>query len=268
MSRRPLSPRPDAKPPLRTASKAAEAEAELAELARLIHQHSPEALQRVAAHPRLNEDLALALLGRRDLDERVLNDLARNHSVMKSRKVLNALVRHARTPRHVTVPLVRRLFTFELMELALTPALAADLKMVAEEALRLRLEAISAGERLTLARRASARVAAALLLDTEARVVEAALDNPFLTEAFLVKAVLDPDAPAHFIHGVCRHRKWSLRREIKCALLRSQHTPLAQAIAIAHSLRAAEVREALEQSLLAENIRVYLLQLKASQGGR
>ena len=59
-----------------------------------------------------------------------------------------------------------------LMQLALSPTLAADIKMVAEQALIARMETISLGERVALSRRASARVAAALLLDTDARVSE------------------------------------------------------------------------------------------------
>src|SRR5437763_2166449 len=177
----------------------------------------------------MTEDLALTLLGRRDLPELALEALARNPAAMKSRKVLNALVRHPRTPRHVTIPITRRLFTFELMELALTPALAADLKMVAEDALASRLETVSLGERIALARRASARVAAALLLDAEARVSETALENARVTEANIVRALLDRDAPAHFVAAVCRHQKWRVRQEVRRALLRAEHTPLAQA---------------------------------------
>ena len=223
-----------------------------------IHSRSVEELRSAAADRRLNEELALTLLSRRDLHESVLDALSKNHGAMKSRRVLNALVRHARTPRHVTLPIARRLFTFELMDLALTPALAADLKLVAEEALVGRMESISHGERLNLARRASARVAAALLLDPEARVAQAALDNPYLTEVAIVKALVDDDATPHLALGVVHHRKWSLRREVKRALLRCAHTPLGQAVVIADSLRPNEVRDALEQSRLAGNIKQYL----------
>jgi len=229
-------------------------------LERLIHERSLEALRSAASHPRMNEDLALALLARRDLPEVVLEALARNHAAIKSRKVLNTLVRHPRTPRHVTIPITRRLFTFELMDLALTPALAADIKMVAEDALASRLETVSLGERIALARRASARVAATLLLDAEARVSQTALENPRLTEPNIVRALLDDGAPAHLVLAACRHQKWRLRREVRRALLRSAHTPLAHAITIAQSLHAAEVRESLEQSRLPQNVRAYLLQ--------
>src|SRR5947208_12591628 len=53
------------------------------------------------------------------------------------------------------------------MQVALAPALAADIKRTAEDALTNRLETISSGERLSLAHRASDRIAAELLCDTE-----------------------------------------------------------------------------------------------------
>jgi len=226
----------------------------------LIHDSSPDAQRAAAADPRLTEELALALLTRRDLSDRAIEALARNGAVMKHRKVIVAVVQHPRTPRHVSLPIVRRLFTFELMQLALTPALAADLKLVADEVLVARLESISAGERTTLARRASGRVAAALLLDLDSRIIQAALDNPQLTEVAIVQALLRDTSPADLPRLVCAHHKWSLRRDIKAALLRNEHTPLARAIAIAHSLPAHVAREALEQSRLPEATKKYLLE--------
>ncbi|MGH9522479.1 MAG: hypothetical protein ACRD3E_08100, partial [Terriglobales bacterium] len=108
-------------------------------------------LRGVAASPRLTEDLALTLLERRDLPPLVLDDLSHNAAVMRHRKIIMAVVAHPRTPRHITLPVTRNLYTFELMQLALTPAIAADIKLAVEEALVARLEAISSGERLTLA---------------------------------------------------------------------------------------------------------------------
>ena len=132
-----------------------------------VRSASLETLIAAASDPALTEDLALVLLKRSDLPTQVLDRLSRNSGVMKSRKVKLALVEHPRTPRHISVPMVRHLFTFDLMQVALTPVVPADIKMSAEESLINRLERLSQGERLSLARRASGRVAAALLLDSE-----------------------------------------------------------------------------------------------------
>lgn len=236
----------------------------------LIQHRSSDVLIAVAADARMTEELALAFLTRRDLPELALDRLSKNGAVMKHRKVLTALVRHPRTPRHVSLPVARRLYTFELMQLALTPTLAADLKMVVEEAIISRLESVTAGERMTLARRASTRVTAALLLDAESRIVEAALASPYLTEAWVVKALMREAAPPHLALLVAKHAKWSVRREVRLALLRSPHTPLAKAIAIADALSPGAVREALDLSRLPVNVRAYLeriVQRKAERRG-
>lgn len=224
----------------------------------LIHSQEISILRGVAASARLTEDLALSLLVRRDLPPQVLEDLSRNGATIRHRKVIMAVVSHPRTPRHVSLPIARHLYTFELMQLALTPVVAADLKLAIEEALVSRLETLSAGERLSLARRGSTRIAAALLADPETRVIEAALDNPFLTEVWIVKAVMRDDSPPALVHGVCKHGKWSLRRDVQVALLRNPHTPLARAIAIAGVLPVNVVRDVLHHSRLQPNIKAYL----------
>lgn len=226
----------------------------------LLHHPAEEIQRQVAAHPQLNEDLALAFLARRDLARAAIEDLTKNAAVMKSRKVIGAIVMHPRAPRHVSLPIIRHLYTFELMHVALTPQVPADIKMAAEEAIVGRLETVSSGERLSLARRCSTRVAAALLLDKESRVIEAALNNPHLTEAWVVRALMDDDAPQAFVEMTCRHQKWSLRQEVRVALVRNTKTPFARALQFAQALPTATLRDVLRQSRLEANIKMYLLQ--------
>lgn len=186
----------------------------------------------------LSEDQALALLHRPDVTAAELALLGRNPSVIKSRKVLLGLATHPRTPRHITIPLLRRLFTFDLMQVALTPTVAADVKRSAEEQLLNRVESLSSGERISLARRASGRVAAALLLDSEVRVVSAALDNSHLVEASVVTALMKANAPESLFALVSEHPKWSLRRDVQIALLRSENLPLERALELAGNFSA------------------------------
>jgi hypothetical protein len=220
---------------------------------------SSEELTAVASDPALTEDLALALLKRPDLPARALDQLSKNGGIMKSRKVTLALVEHPRTPRHVSIPMVKHLFTFDLMQVALTPVVAADIKMAAEESLIHRLERLSQGERLALAHRASGRVAAALLLDPEPRVIHAALENSRLTESALTKALMRRDASAAFVRAVCHHSKWSPQREIRIALLRNEKTPLSRALEFSRSLPSTLVREMLQRSHLPAATRKDLL---------
>ncbi len=199
----------------------------------------------------LTEDQALALLKRSDVTAADLALLGRNPSAIKSRKVLLALATHPRTPRHITIPMLRRLFTFDLMQVALAPTVAADVKRAAEEQILNRLESLSSGERISLARRASGRVAAALLLDAEIRVVSTALDNSHLVEALVVTALMKHNAPESLFALVSEHRKWSLRREVQIALLRSETLPLDRAIELARNFSAEFLREIVPEPRLA-----------------
>jgi hypothetical protein len=207
-----------------------------AAVSELIASAFAEDLLAAAAHAGLEEDHALALLRRNDLPPAAFEALARNPVAGKSRKTLLKLVQHVRVPRHVALPLLRRLFAFELMDVALSPTAPTDLKLLAEQLLIDKLEAISLGERINMARRASTGVASALLLQDERAVIQAALQNPRMTEAGIVKAVGMADSSAILIEIVVEHPKWSPRREIQLAVLRRPETPECIVMRIARAL--------------------------------
>lgn len=241
----------------------------------------------LAADPALTEDLALALLKRPELLPEILEQLAKNATVLKSRKVKLALVGHPRTPRHVSVPLARQFYTLDLMKVALAPGVPADVKVAIDDVLISRLKTVTLGERLTLARRASGRVAAALLQDVEGiegrttdtktagqkaksaetvaretRVIESALENPRLTEALVINSVLRPTAGPALIHAGARHPKWSRRREIRAALLRTEYLSLARALEFSQEIPRPLLTELLASSRLPAKIKDQLLREK------
>ena len=245
---------------------------------------APADLLATAADPNLSEDLTLALLKRPDLHPEVLERLAKNTNALKSRKVKIALASHPHTPRHVSVPLARQFYTFDLMKVALSPGVPADVKVAVDDVLISRLRTVTTGERLTLARRASGRVAAALLLDVkisegkiveeriaagkikhaeavarETRVMRTALENPRLTEALVINSVLRPAACAALVDAVAQHAKWSCRREIRAALLRTEHLSLARALEFSQEIPAALLHELLASSRLPTQIKDQLL---------
>lgn len=189
-----------------------------------------------------SEDAALALVKSAGVTAEALAKLAKNPILSKSRKVLVALASHPRTPRHVSIPLLRGMFTFDLMNLALTPAVAPDVKRAAEEQLIMRLESLPVGQKITLARRASGRVAAALLQTPDPTIISPALDNKQLTEALVVQALMKPRAPERLFVLVSSHPTWQLRREVQIALLRSEKTPPDRARELAKNFSAEFLR--------------------------
>lgn len=224
----------------------------------LVHSSSAQPWLMAARDPSLSEDLALTLLKRVELPPECLLALSKN-AAAKSRKVRVAMVAHPRTPRHLSLSLLRLLYTFDLMRVAVMATVAADIKRAAEEVLLAKLETISSGEKLSLARRASGRIAAELLLDKEARVMRAALENPRLTEAALAKALMRSNCTSALVERVCHHAKWSLSREIRIALMRNEKTPLARALDFGRSVPPRMLREILQSSRLPQNTKACLL---------
>jgi hypothetical protein len=210
------------------------------------------------AHDVLTENLALALLNRPDLPGDEIERISRNAGTMKSRKVRLALAAHPRAPRRVSIRVIRELHTFDLMKFALLPVVAADLKCAADELLVSRIASITLGERISLARRCSALVAAALLLDKEARVWQTALENPRLTESAIAKSLQSANATYAFVQAVCSHPKWAPRQEVRMALLRNEKTPRVWAVEFARRIPPAKLRDILLKSRLPEEFKASL----------
>lgn len=223
-----------------------------------IQQMDAGQLRAMAAGPALGEAQALAMLARRDLPPAVIEAIARNVAAMQYRKVMMAVARHPAAARHVAIPIVRRLYTFELAKITMLPDLPADVRILAENLIISRLENITLGERITLARRASGNVAGALLLDAEERVIHTALSNSHMNEEGIVKALAKPQATESLVLAVCRHSRWSPRRDIGIALLRNEKTPLAHLLRITQTLPSALLQDIVQQAPLDSRIKAYL----------
>ena len=89
--------------------------------------------------------------------------------------------------------------------------------------------------------------------------MQAALENPRLTEALVIKSVLGPAASAALVHAVARHAKWSRRREIRAALLRTGHLSLARALEFSREIPAPLLQEVLASSRLPAPIKAQLI---------
>jgi hypothetical protein len=224
-----------------------------------IQNISTEELLRAAANPALTEDLALSLLQRADLSADVFDRLSKNGSVLKLRKVKLALTCHPHAPRQVSLPLIRQFYTFDLMKIALTPSVPADVKVAADDLLIGRLKTVTLGERLALARRGSSRLAGAMLLDGDARVMQIALENARLTEIFVIQSVLRPEARSPLVQAVAHHAKWSYRREVRIALLRSEYLSLARSLEFSRELPDPLLRDILHSSRLPARLKEQIL---------
>src|SRR5262252_6791448 len=126
------------------------------ELAALLHHPSADVLLALLDNPALDESHLCLLLERKDLPAEVLEEVGKRKPLLRSYRVKRELCFHPRGPRLVTIRLIRELYLMDLVQLALSPAVPAELKRNAEEQLLARLTQIPLGQKITRARRGSA----------------------------------------------------------------------------------------------------------------
>lgn len=127
---------------------------------------------------------------------------------------------------------------------------------------------LTLGERKALARTHRRDQLLLLVRDPHPDVVKILLDNPHVTETEIVKiAATRPGAPAS-LALVAAHPRWSLRHAVKRALVMNPATPLADAIRIVTTLRAAELAELAVDPALPEPLRQHAADLHASSQRR
>ena len=228
------------------------------ELATLLHHHSMDVLLALLENPALDETQVCLLLERKDLRGEVLEEVARRKALLKSYRVKRALAFHPRTPRLVSLRLLRDLYLMDLVQIVIFPGISAELKLNAEEQLLARLPQLPLGQKITLARRGPARVAGALLAEGHAQVVSIVLDNPYLTEAQILKVLSREKLPAPVIPAIIGHRKWSITYNVRLALVRQPSAPLAAILSYLPELTVSDLRELAAPGIVPENLRKYL----------
>jgi hypothetical protein len=229
------------------------------ELAGLLHHHSPEVLFALLDNPALDETQLCLLLDRKDLPAEILEEVARRKPLLNNYRVKRALAFHPRAPRLGTLRLIRELYLMDLVQLTLLPGTSAELKRVAEEQLVARLPQLPLGQKITLARRGTARVAGAILAEGHAQLVAIALDNPGLTEAQVLKALSRERLPLAVTKGITQHRKWSHTYNVRLALVRHPGATLSTILAYLPELTVSDLRELAAPGIVSETLRKYLL---------
>jgi len=228
------------------------------ELSAFLHHPSADVLLALLDNPALDESHLCLLLERKDVPGEVLEEVGKRKPLLKSYRVKKTLCFHPHGPRLVTLRLIRDLYLMDLVQLALSPAVPAELKRNAEEQLLARLPQIPLGQKITLARRGPARVAGALLAEGHPQIVSVVLDNPYLTEAQVLKALSREKLPAPVVPAIIHHRKWSISYNIRIALLRQPSAPLATILSYLPQLTASDLRELAAPGIVPETLRRYI----------
>jgi len=231
------------------------------ELRELLHSAREDVLAAVLENPAFDRDHAVllsALLDRKDLAEPILDRIAKRTSWMADAAVCQKLATHPRTPRRVATRLLREAHLQDLVQLSLQPATSPEARRLAEELIVGRIGQLPLGQKITLARRSSARVAGALLSDSSHSVVAAALDNSFLTEAQVLKALAKRTLDAQTVSAIGHHAKWSKQSAVRLALVTHPRAPLDRVMALLPELPRRDLEDLAAVAHLPLSLRRYL----------
>ena len=225
----------------------------------LIYHAAPAVLLALLDNPAFDETKVSLLLSRKDLPGEILKEIGMRKALLKSYAVKRSLLFHPRTPRLIGLRLLKDVYLMDLVQFALSPGVSAELKRYAEEQIAARLPHLPLGQKITLARRGPGRVAGALVAEGHAQVLPVALNNPFLTEGQVLKALAREKVPVAVVQALASHRKWSQSYNVRIAIVRNSSTTISIVLGFLSQLTVSDLRALAEPGIVAENLRKYLL---------
>jgi hypothetical protein len=228
------------------------------EFVRLIHETAPSELLSALENPSLDEETLSLLLQRKDAPTELLQEVLQRRQFLKSYRVKRALAFHPHTPRTEGFRLLRELYLMDLVQFAISPGVLPDMKIKAEEQVIAKLPQVPLGQKITLARRAPARITGALLAEGHPPVVKAALGNPNLTESQVLRVLSRDKLPPRVVQAIAQDAKWSHVYNVRLALIRQPATTLTTVLAFLPELTVSDLRELVAPGILPENLRHYL----------
>lgn len=178
----------------------------------------------------LPDDAVLVSLLRRAVPVRFLEVVGTTRPWCDRATVVAQVVLHPRSPRGLSLRLLPQLFWRQLADVARTPHVPAAVRVRAEANLQDQLHDLRLGERVALARVATAPIIQRLLAQSEPKVLEALLLNARLREDDLLTAMRRAEASLALIEAVFASPRWRERYFVRLALVLQPKTPLSVAM--------------------------------------
>jgi hypothetical protein len=205
--------------------------------------------------PRFDEAQALVLLSRADLPTALLDEIGKRRELLKSTRVCYALASHPHASHAMALRGMRNLYVMDLVKLSLAPAVAGAVRTAAEDVLIARLPQLPLGQKIALARQASARVLTELLILGHLRFVNIVLESPRLTEAAVLKALSKADVGDSMVPAISSHPRWPVMPNVRIALLNRPELATNLASKLLSECSAAELRILSESTRISAGLR-------------
>lgn len=228
-----------------------------ADMETLAHEKDERVLLTLLEDPDIQQKHLEVLLSRLDLSANVVAAIAAQPKWMATESVRLGVAAHPKTAKRVALGAIRQLFLFDLLRLCMLPSAPPDIRRAAEDALLVRVPHLPLGEKISLARRSTARVAAAILAEGHPQTTTLALANASLTESQVLRVLAAREIPECVVAAISQHPKWATLYNIRVALVRSPHTPGSLAESLLQQIKVSDLRDlTIDSNLVAEKRRL------------
>ncbi|GEM_PF-3939003 len=173
------------------------------------HTLDPKAIAEIIDSPIAPPEIIAFLLRRKRLNQDQIRVVAATKRLMKDYHIKLELVTCPLTPKHIALTYVKDLYYQDLAMVARNTGIPLPVREVAENFLMVRLESLRIGEKISLARIAIGAALGFLLRDADLRILDAALNNPRLTEMDLIKFISDARTSSEKLDRICSSQRWS-----------------------------------------------------------
>jgi len=216
------------------------------ELGMLVHHPSPQVISRLLLNSNLTEDQVRVLARRRNLTREIIESIYYDRRWKDSYPVMMALCKNPKTPQNISLSILKSLRIFDMADLTRNQQIPVAVRIRAEMDILERILTLPLGIKITLARRAGSAVLVKLLQDGMKEVSAVCLDSPVLTEGDICRIISMKKTSSQVIRQIAEHPKWSRRYDVRWALIRSNHAPLAIVVKFLENIKTTDLKELYE----------------------
>lgn len=228
------------------------------ELWSIVRDSHPQVILNATQNRNLTEEMALVIAKNRIAPAEALGFLAGDARFKDSQKLKLALCRNPKTPQRIIFSLLKFLSVFELGDLTRDQNVPVTVRQKIELMIQEKIPALPAGVRSALAKRSNTNIVLAIMNRSDSQVIRACLDSHVITEAHLCAIINKSAVRPALLLGICDHPMWSLRYNIKYALIRNYHTPLAHIIRFIPDMKTNDLRELYRDESISSSTRPYI----------
>lgn len=209
----------------------------------IIRYDRPEVISNATLNKNLTKEMAIFIAKKRSTPSEVLGFLAHDVRFKDSYKLKIAICRNPKSPQKITLSLLKFLRIFDLSDLTRMQHLPVNIRQKIEHDISQRIPAMPMGIKTALARRANGKIVMMLIEKGDNKVINTCLDSPVLTEGHLYTIINKETTKPPVIHMIAQHPKWSLRYDVRFALIRNFHTPMKYVTGFIEGMKTRDLKE-------------------------